>query len=224
MSSPIHISLSPSLYSPLDQLWCAIAPKWVLFRIVIYYVPIWSSILVIMILYTMVGVEIVKRRRALKAITSDTIAFDLDDTVMPQLDVEPPPPNIYDHKPRPGHHSTSHSVDESLMTSPSKYSASVVRLNPPKKSSLSFRQYILMPLFFFLALLSVWVAPSTNRVAAFVDPTFASYPLLLMVGITGSLRGFWNGLVFIAVGMKSYKRRKETEEVALRPITREGAL
>ncbi|KAK5652155.1 hypothetical protein OQA88_10797 [Cercophora sp. LCS_1] len=215
-------------------LWCAIAPKWVLFRIVIYYVPIWSSILVTMILYLMVGVEIVKRRRALKAITSDNIAFDLDDTVMPQLDESPPPTRnepplkhslnhheIYHHEP---HHSTSHSVDESLMTSPSKYSASVVRLNPPKKSSLSFRQYILMPLFFFLALLSVWVAPSTNRVAAFVDPTFGSYPLLLMVGITGSLRGFWNGLVFIAVGMKSWKRRKESEEVALRPITREATL
>lgn len=23
------------------QLWCAIAPKWVIFRIVMYYVPIW---------------------------------------------------------------------------------------------------------------------------------------------------------------------------------------
>jgi len=65
-----------------------------------------------------------------------------------------------------------------------------------------------MPLFFFLALLSVWVAPSTNRLATFVHPGFASYPLLLVVGASGSLRGFWNGLVFLTLGMKSRKRSK----------------
>jgi hypothetical protein len=77
-----------------------------------------------------------------------------------------------------------------------------------------------MPLFFFLALLLVWVAPSTNRVASFINPSFSSYPLLLMVGITGSLRGFWNGIVFVAVGMRSWKRRKESDEMALRPVGR----
>lgn len=83
-----------------------------------------------------------------------------------------------------------------------------------------------MPLFFFLALLSVWVAPSTNRFATFIDPSFGSYPLLLAVGISGSLRGFWNGLVFITVGIKSLRRQKEEEgdTVALRDISgrREG--
>jgi len=117
--------------------------------------------------------------------------------------------------------STSHSVDESFATA-SKHSTSLSQLNPAKRSSLLFRQYILMPLFFFLALLSVWVAPSTNRVATFIDPTFGSYPLLLVVGITGSLRGFWNGLVFVTVGIKSWKRRKEEEAVALRPVTGYG--
>lgn len=101
------------------------------------------------------------------------------------------------------------------------YSETQTRLNPVKTAtSLSFRQYILMPLFFFLALLLVWVAPSTNRVASFVDPTFSSYPLLLTVGVTGSLRGFWNGIVFVVVGMRSWRRRKESDEVALRPVSR----
>jgi hypothetical protein len=63
------------------------------------------------------------------------------------------------------------------------------------------------------------VAPSTNRVASFVDPRFASYPLMLTVGITGSLRGFWNGIVFVVVGMRSWKRRRESDEMALRPVT-----
>lgn len=192
-------------------IWCAIAPKWVLFRILIYYVPIWTSILVIIILYCMVGIEIVKRRQALRSITTESeIPLDLDDTVMPAeapdaISVEP-------FASRAVNHASHSSTDGSFATT----KPSTNRFEAPKRSSLSFRQYILMPLFFFLALLSVWVAPSTNRVATFIDPSFTSFPLLVVVGTTGSLRGFWNGLVFIAVGMKSWKRRRDEEEVALR--------
>jgi prepilin signal peptidase PulO-like enzyme (type II secretory pathway) len=66
-----------------------------------------------------------------------------------------------------------------------------------------------MPLLFFVVLLAVWVAPTTNRISSFVDPKYLSYPLLLAVGATGSLRGFWNGVVFITIGMKERKRQKE---------------
>ncbi|EAQ87411.1 hypothetical protein CHGG_04030 [Chaetomium globosum CBS 148.51] len=104
-----------------------------------------------------------------------------------------------------------------------QYAASTAtRIIPANPSSLSFRQYILMPLFFFLALLLVWVAPSTNRVASFVDPHSSSYPLMLTVGVMGSLRGFWNGIVFVVVGMRSWKRRRESDEVALRPVACSG--
>ncbi|KAK0738761.1 hypothetical protein B0T18DRAFT_252211 [Schizothecium vesticola] len=191
-------------------IWCAIAPKWVLFRILIYYVPIWSSIVVIIILYSLVGIEIVKRRQALLSIGTDAEVL-LDDTVMP---AEAPTAIPIQSSPSINH--TSHaSTDGSVLTT----KQSLNQLYVPKRSSLSFRQYILMPLFFFLALLTVWVAPSTNRVANFIDPTFGSFPLLVTVGTTGSLRGFWNALVFVAVGMKSWKRKKEEEEVALRPTT-----
>ena len=169
-----------------------------------------------MVLYILVGVEIIKRRMALQSITSDSVP--LDDTVMPSMD------ESYDRDELdpPRHLSTSYSADESLVVS-TKYSTSTSRLNPPRRSSLSFRQYVLMPLFFFLALLSVWVAPSTNRVAAFIDPSWpGSYPLLLAVGISGSLRGFWNGLVFITVGIKSWKRSKEEAQRPVTVITGQG--
>ncbi|KAK0619186.1 hypothetical protein B0T14DRAFT_430641 [Immersiella caudata] len=192
-------------------IWCAIAPKWVLFRIVIYYVPIWTSIVVIIILYCMVGIEILKRRRALKAITADSEGFLLDDAVLP---AEDPGAASVEHSPSINH--TSHgSTDGSILTT----KQSLTQLNVPTRSSLSFRQYILMPLFFFLALLTVWVAPSTNRVATFVHPTFGSFPLIVTVGVTGSLRGFWNALVFVSLGMKSWKRRREEEGIALQPTT-----
>ena len=193
----------------------------------IYYVPIWYALLapspfsayiarfsiaIIIVLYCMVGLEIVKRHQALKSIATDSSALlDLDDTVMPAEEPSAIPvessPSI--------NHSSHRSSDGPVLTTKRSYG----QLHTPKRSSLSFRQYILLPLFFFLALLTVWVAPSTNRVATFIDPAFASFPLLVTVGVTGSLRGFWNGLVFIAVGMKSWKRRREEEEIALRPPT-----
>ncbi|KAK3903706.1 hypothetical protein C8A05DRAFT_43091 [Staphylotrichum tortipilum] len=224
-----------SMYGSVT-LWCAIAPKWVIFRIVLYYVPIWSSIVVTIGLYLFVGIEIARRRRILRSISSNA---HNDDTV-------PPAP---EHHPDSSRNSTTLDYDDAnphagasptstITTATAKYYAPTTtttittkyysssttpiaaRINPTKTSSLSFRQYILMPLFFFLAMLTVWVAPSTNRVASFINPTFSSYPLLLLVGITGSMRGFWNGIVFVVVGMRSWKRRKEADEVALRPVTR----
>ncbi|CAK7230557.1 hypothetical protein SBRCBS47491_007624 [Sporothrix bragantina] len=83
------------------------------------------------------------------------------------------------------------------------------------RSALSLRQYLLMPVMFFIVLLAIWVAPTTNRVASLVDPSFVSFPLYLAVGATGSLRGFWNGLVFLAVGMRSRQSQRRLE--AIRP-------
>jgi hypothetical protein len=63
-----------------------------------------------------------------------------------------------------------------------------------------------MPLLFFVVLLTIWMAPTTNRVASLIDPAYLSYPLLIAVGATGSLRGFWNGVVYITIGLKARKR------------------
>jgi hypothetical protein len=77
----------------------------------------------------------------------------------------------------------------------------------PKQRSVSFKEYILMPSLFFLALLATWVAPTINRVSTFIHPDYQSYSLLLAVSALGSLRGFWNGIIFITVGVKGWRRR-----------------
>lgn len=82
------------------------------------------------------------------------------------------------------------------------------------QTAVSFRHYVLMPLIFFLVLLSTWVAPTINRVSAFVHQEQTSYPLLIAVVATGSLRGFWNGVVFITIGMKGRKRNEKLVNTA----------
>ncbi|KJR83065.1 cAMP receptor (Car4) [Sporothrix schenckii 1099-18] len=81
------------------------------------------------------------------------------------------------------------------------------------RSALSLRQYLLMPVMFFVVLMVIWVAPTTNRLLSFVEPSFVSFPLYIAVGATGSLRGFWNGCVFLAVGLRSRQSQRRLEAV-----------
>ncbi|KAK8932334.1 hypothetical protein VCV18_000868 [Metarhizium anisopliae] len=167
--------------------------------------------------FRQIGIEIVKRKGALQSFNSDPVP--LEDSIASTADTpyknserratEENFPSRY------GHASVSHSGEESPILPPKPRGATSHTVDTPARHlSISFRQYILMPIFFFLALLSVWVAPSTNRVGAFVNPDFLSYPLLLSVCATGSLRGFWNGVIFITLGMKSQRRRGDLERRA----------
>ncbi|KFG86306.1 hypothetical protein MANI_026996 [Metarhizium anisopliae] len=176
-----------------------------------------SMILISMVIYVLVGIEIVKRKGALQSFNSDPVP--LEDSIASTADT---PYKSSERRAtegnfplRHGHASVSHSGEESPILPPKARVATSHTVDTPTRHlSISFRQYILMPIFFFLALLSVWVAPSTNRVGAFVNPDFLSYPLLVSVCATGSLRGFWNGVIFITIGMKSQRRRGDLERRA----------
>lgn len=171
-----------------------------------------------MVLYVLVGIEIFKRRRALNHIASDSMDPIVSTSDNPpghannaialttDVGVKPPPGHavdVHDEPPSTPARSTVRSVN-----SPSNHA-------PRKRSSLSFKQYVLMPLLFFIVLLSIWAAPSINRASAFVNPGSESYPMLLAVGCTSSLRGFWNAVVFIALGMKAGRGQGRRTRVVL---------
>ncbi|KAI9930821.1 hypothetical protein ASPWEDRAFT_739296 [Aspergillus wentii DTO 134E9] len=195
-------------------LWCSISPKWVLFRILFYYGPIWVVIAIILILYFLIGLEIFKlkgkfemasdnRIELASTISTTNVSFDQTDT------------SFKVNASKPLHISDSHDTHRSSLQqlTPSQAPPSrSITLKLPKQSPVSFRHYLLMPVIFFLILLATWVAPTINRVEAFATPGHESYPLLLAVGAMGSLRGFWNGVLFIAIGMKGWKRQKRLEK------------
>jgi len=88
----------------------------------------------------------------------------------------------------------------------------------PKQRRVSLRQYVIMPSLFFLAMLATWIAPTINRIAEFVHHKHGTYSLLLSVSTLGSLRGFWNGVIFITIGMKGWKRRASERRMVLRQV------
>lgn len=81
------------------------------------------------------------------------------------------------------------------------------RPRPPRQRRLSFRQYVLIPLLFFCALLATWVAPTVYRIYLFSNVDYLSYALLLAVSLLESLRGFFNAIIFLTMGMKGRRRR-----------------
>lgn len=181
-----------------------------------------------MVLYVLVGAEIVKRKRALKSIGSDsfprgTIAsaddalqyVEADDAAAGHGTSSRPRRIVSSQVGKAWSFASTLLTRRPTRTLSSGNGAQAARL--VERSSLSFKQYVVMPLMFFVVLLAIWVAPTTNRVASFVHPGYESFPLLIAVGATGSLRGFWNGVVFVVIGMKRLQRQRRFDRVALDP-------
>ena len=164
-----------------------------------------------MILYFMVGIEILKQRRFFKSLDDEFVTLDsinnitLNNTVVTTIEANAVSPT-YPHDSRK---EIAFDNSGSASTSSRRPPTSITYDNhSPRRPPVSFRKYILMPLMFFFLLLAIWVAPTVNRVASFINPNFQSFPLYLAVGSMGSLRGFWNGVVFMIIGMKERKRKK----------------
>lgn len=172
-----------------------------------------------LLLYCLVGIEILKQRRLFKSIgndyaTLDTIASGKDSSLNHSHTTSATVIEVSDQS--RSAHTTQLNEGKEMESAPSTRFASHLRRSHKvtlsdgnqNRSPISFRQYILMPLMFFVVLLAIWVAPTANRVGAFINPHFVSYPLLLAVGSMGSLRGFWNGVVFLIIGVKARRRQK----------------
>ncbi|KAM7194820.1 GPCR, family 2-like protein [Rhypophila sp. PSN 637] len=214
--------------------WCTIPPSDPIIRIASYYIPIWVSIFITLGLYFRIGLEIIKRRQALLSISNHSV--QLDNTLLPltqlpipqfpkpsqetkavESDIEPPSSSS-ESTPTKSSHVIQSIKPFSPPSSPSPImvcrtpnsdseSASQVRIHLQRSSSLSFRQYIIMPLLFALTLFSVWVPSTVNRIVPTIDSSFRSYPLLVLAGTSCSMRGFWNAIVFVLVGRGSRKSR-----------------
>ncbi|KAL4863342.1 hypothetical protein BDV12DRAFT_206634 [Aspergillus spectabilis] len=154
--------------------WCSISPNWVLFRIIFYYAPIWFLIVLVLVLYVIILQEMFKLRHELMITRNDCLALS----------------------------STASPSDESIgQTNRNDIKASEV-LVIRQKSAVSLRKFLLMPILFFLALLTTWVTPTINRLYAFRHPGKEPYPLMVGVAALGSLRGFWNGIIFVSLRSK----------------------
>lgn len=184
-----------------------------------------------MILYILVGVQVIKLRHQFNVSHADHIAlssnistnistnnhsFAQSDNSVPvtvEVDIQTPPaPSSLDQ-------TGPQSFIDQTSSSPSPTD---LNHKHSRQSHVSFRQYILMPMVFFLVLLATWVAPTINRISALVNPNHSSYPLMVAVAAMGSLRGFWNGVVFISIGMKGWRRESKLKKWNLSDKGNEG--
>lgn len=168
-----------------------------------------------MVIYCLIGIEITRLRDEFKLTEDDHIALTSHSTSSRPFDnIDSAVTTIVesDVDNKPGDVSESHIISQSSLertSTPRQSSRHLSSTNHslPSQRRMSFKQYILMPSLFFLALLTTWLTPTINRVSLFIHPDHHSYPLYLAVSALGSLRGFWNGIIFITMGMKGWKRR-----------------
>ncbi|KAJ5658983.1 hypothetical protein N7507_005434 [Penicillium longicatenatum] len=213
-----------------ETIWCSISPKWIILRLILYYGPVWLTIAVVLLFYALIGIEISRLRDEFKLTDDDHIAltsslssnnFNPEHTqvsVTTTVEASATVPNA-DKSYLSESHIRSHSSVEQAISPRSPANRAPMNYQSSQQRRVSFKQYILMPSLFFLALLATWVAPTINRVTTFVNPDSESFPLLLAVSAFGSLRGFWNGVIFITMGMKGWKRRAK-ERMVLRSARR----
>ncbi|KAJ5109429.1 hypothetical protein N7456_006104 [Penicillium angulare] len=200
-----------------ETIWCSISPNWMVLRLILYYAPVWLAIAVVLVFYGLIGIEISRLRDEFKLTDDDHIALtsNLSNQYTPENSQTPVSSTVVStihntDKPAnlsPSHIVTQTSVQQAITSSPLTPARAPMNYQSSKQRRVSFKQYILMPSLFFLALLATWVTPTINRVATFIHPDVESYPLLLAVSTLGSLRGFWNGVIFVTMGMKGWKRR-----------------
>jgi hypothetical protein len=150
-----------------------------------------------MMIYYLVGIEILKQKYAFKSFNRNYITLD---TVLPSNNVSL---NRFNN-------AVATTVEDKGQ---SKQVHIALAHEHSQRSPVSFKKYILMPLMFFVVLLAIWVAPTVNRIHAFINPNFVSFHLYLAVGSMGSLRGFWNGVVFVILGWKERKRQKKLKGI-----------
>ncbi|KAJ6084567.1 hypothetical protein N7486_011367 [Penicillium sp. IBT 16267x] len=213
-----------------ETIWCSISPKWIILRLILYYGPVWLTIAVVLLFYALIGIEISRLRDEFKLTDDDHIAltshlssnnFNPEHThvsVTTTVEANSTLPDS-DKAYVSNSHITSHSSLEQAITPRPPTNGAPMNYQSSKQRRVSFKQYILMPCLFFLALLATWVAPTINRVSTFIHPDLESFPLLVAVSAFGSLRGFWNGVIFITMGMKGWKRRAR-ERMVLRSARR----
>ncbi|KAJ5666471.1 uncharacterized protein N7477_008919 [Penicillium maclennaniae] len=174
------------------------------------------TIAVIIIIYGIVGIKIWVVRSDIKLTSDDYGSLSSASTSSQPSDrivstgttntltttVEPQSLNEAINAPNPQQITIQLGIERTSTPRPPSHMQS----EPPRQRSLSLRQYIIIPSLFFLVLLSTWIPPTIFRVRSFYHPAYASYSLLLATAILSSLRGFWNAVIFITMGVKGRRR------------------
>ncbi|KAJ5931867.1 hypothetical protein N7516_006356 [Penicillium verrucosum] len=174
-------------------------------------------IVIVLILYCLIGIEITRVRDEFKLSTDDHIALTSGNSTTSVTTTEEANSQ---RKPTftPESTITTDETEQNTSQRPPPSRRSTTTYQTPKQRRVSLRQYVIMPSLFFLAMLATWIAPTINRISEFVNHKHGTYSLLLSVSTLGSLRGFWNGVIFITIGMKGWKRRASERRMALRQV------
>ncbi|KAI2727161.1 hypothetical protein CBS147309_3503 [Penicillium roqueforti] len=173
-----------------ETIWCSVARSWMILRIIFYYAPVWLIIVIVLILYSLIGIEITRVRDEFKLSEDDHIALTSNNSAS-SITTSADANSRRKTGLTPESTITSDITEQNTFQRPPPSRNASTTYQTPKQRRVSLRQYVIMPSLFFLAMLATWIAPTINRIAEFAHHEHGSYSLLLSGGSDELRRGGW---------------------------------
>ncbi|KAK6593686.1 g-protein coupled receptor [Botrytis cinerea] len=164
--------------------WCWIKTKWGWWRLWSFYVPVWITILITIMIYAVAGKKIFdKRQELVKA--NERISPDN----LPKARKEKSRSSQTELLP------TTNSVEEASSNKPSRPGIppdqpSYASVNPNKQANAAMWAYAKVSLLFFLAMMITWIPSTANRIYSILYPDMVNMPLQYVSVFVLPLQGF----------------------------------
>ncbi|KAF7929980.1 uncharacterized protein EAE97_009577 [Botrytis byssoidea] len=175
--------------------WCWIKTKWGLWRLWSFYVPVWITILITIMIYTFAGKKIFDKRRELMR-ANERISPDN----LPKARREKSRSSQTELLP------TTNSVEEAPSDKPSRpglppAQPSYTSVHPHKQANAAMWAYAKVSLLFFLAMMITWIPSTANRIYSILYPGTVNMSLQYISVFVLPLQGFWNASIYIITSM-----------------------
>ncbi|APA14404.1 hypothetical protein SS1G_11756 [Sclerotinia sclerotiorum 1980 UF-70] len=168
--------------------WCWIDSKWTWWRLWSFYVPVWITIFITIMIYTVAGKKIYDKRQELVTAnqrTSPASLPKLRQEKSSQTELLPTNTNK---------ETTSPSPTKPVLSPPQKSKPS----NPPnKQANTALWAYAKVSLLFFLAMMITWIPSTANRIYSICYPGMVNMSLQYISVFVLPLQGFWNALIYV---------------------------
>ena len=211
------------IYGP-NILWCSIDIQWVFMRMAIVYIPAWVCIAASLIIYTISGIEIFKKRAQLIAFKparyreNVTTSSSGDEPKITQIRISDESANPDALSPSEGScvttvtaeakaidlmPLTNHKSPRHVMTT---VRPSISRSSSSAEFNTAALGYTKVAILFFCSLLITWVPPSINRFYSFLHPHQIHVPSAYATSFVLPMMGFWNSAIYIVTSWTAVRR------------------
>ncbi|KAF7876337.1 hypothetical protein EAF04_001430 [Stromatinia cepivora] len=178
--------------------WCWIDSKWTWWRLWSFYVPVWITILITIMIYAVAGKKIYDKRQELVKANQRISPDSLPKTRKEKSSQTELLPTTNET-----HEETTSTTTTRPGLPPAQQSRNSVA--PNKQANAALWAYAKVSLLFFLAMMITWIPSTANRIYSICYPGMVNMSLQYISVFVLPLQGFWNATIYILTSMDACK-------------------